>query len=186
MSDSLFERGKALEDRFFGEKDKQLLDQLKQEIAAKEGMEALAVASGISDETVLRSLVDQNVTAESLTSISLVPLVAVAWADGVMEENERAAILKASEAAGIAEGSASFQLIASWMDSQPGAELLQGWKDYVASMKSSLDEAAFNQIKTTVMGRAREVAEAAGGFLGIGKTSDKESALLDELETCFG
>ena len=53
MEGALFERGKALEDRFFSDRDKELLKQLKQEMSQKDGREALSEASGISDDAVL-------------------------------------------------------------------------------------------------------------------------------------
>ena len=53
MDGSLFERGKALEDHFFGEKDRQLLEKLKDEISHDEERIALQSAIGIDDEAVL-------------------------------------------------------------------------------------------------------------------------------------
>lgn len=186
MSDSLFERGKALEDRFFSEKDKLLLEKLKQEIDNKENIDALAAVSGINDPGILKSLLDQNVTAESLTSISLVPLVAVAWADGVMETKEREAILKAADAAGIKSDSAAYQLLDSWMENKPANDLIDIWANYIGELKTTIDDTAFNQLKTSVLGRAKEVADSAGGFLGVGTTSAQESSVLDRLEQSFG
>ena len=185
MSGSLFERGKALEERFFGEKDKELLAKLRQEISDKESREALSAACGISDGAVLDAMLKHEVSAETLTSLSLVPLVAVAWADGVMENNEREAIMKAATSVGIATDSASYEVLASWLDEQPGDELVNSWKEYIGSLKETLDDTAFNQVKANVMGRAKDVAQAAGGFLGIGKTSDQESAVIADLENSF-
>ena len=39
--------------------------------------------------------------------------------------------------------------------------------------------------KGRVLDRARGVAEAAGGFLGIGKVSAREQKVLDELASAF-
>ena len=39
--------------------------------------------------------------------------------------------------------------------------------------------------KGRVLDRARGVAEAAGGFLGIGKVSPPEQKVLDELASAF-
>ena len=186
MEGSLFERGKALEDRFFSDRDKQLLEQLKQEISQSEGRDALSAASGISDKAVLDAMLESQITAETLTSISLVPLVAVAWADGVMEDKEKAAILKASAGAGISEGSGSYNLLESWLQSKPEGNLLDSWKDYIGALKSSIDETSFNQLRTTILGRAQEVASAAGGILGIGSTSAAETAVMKDLESAFG
>ena len=186
MDGSLFDRGKAMEERFFSEKDKQLLDQLKAELSAEEDRKALATVSGISDAAVLDALVSHQVTAESLASVSLIPLVAVAWADGVMEEKERDAILQAAEQTGIENNSASHKLLQSWMSDAPSEELLTSWKNYIGALKENLEPAAFGQLKNSVMGRARSVAEAAGGILGFGKTSDKESDVIEQLEAAFG
>lgn len=59
-------RGKALEDLFFGNRDHQLLDQLRKEIEGKEAQAALAATSGISDSNALAKLTDVGVTPESL------------------------------------------------------------------------------------------------------------------------
>ncbi len=186
MDGSLFERGKTLENNFFRERDQQLVDKLRAELKQSEAREALAKASGISDDSVLDAMLASKVTAESLTGISLVPLVTVAWADGVMEAKEIAAITEAATQSGIAADSAAHGLLKSWLDEKPSADLLTSWKEYVSALKESLDEAAFGQLKSTVIGRARQVADAAGGILGFGKTSDVESSVIDDLEKAFG
>ena len=186
MDGSHLERGKRLEDKFFREKDKALVEKLRAELSQSEARVSLSDASGVKDEAVLELMLENNVTAESLTSISLVPLVAVAWADGVMEAKEQAAILEAATKAGIAADSAAHDLLESWLDEQPSEELLQSWKEYVGALRETLGETAINQLKTTVIGRARQVGDAAGGILGFGKTCDKEVAVIDDLEKAFG
>lgn len=185
MDESLFERGKALEERFFKQQDQQLLDQLRAEMQAEEGRKALASVSGISDDAVLDALVANEVSAESLTSVSLIPLVVVAWADGVMEGKERDAILQAAGLAGIEQGSASYKLLQNWLEAQPTSDLFDSWKAYVSALKGGLEPAAFGQLKTCVVGRAKSVADAAGGILGIGTTSAKEAQVLADLEKAF-
>ena len=185
MSESLFDRGKALENQFFGQQDQQLLEKLRHEIAAKEAKDALSSASGITDPKVLDGLIHHEVTAETLTSISLVPLVAVAWADANMDDKEKEAILKAADKIGVSAGTASHELLEQWLENRPGPDLLTSWKDYIAALKTTLDEAAVNQLKTTVVGRARQVAEAAGGFLGIASVSEVENSVISELENSF-
>ena len=186
MDDSLLNRGKSLENKFFRDKDQQLLEKLKAEMAGKEAKDALAAASGITDQAVLDALTANNVTSESLTSVSLVPLVAVAWADGKIDDKEQEAILKAAEGAGISADSASHGLVSGWLKEKPGDDLLESWKAYVGGLKGSMPEEAFGQLKTTVLKRAKDVADAAGGFLGVGKTSDAETKVIEELEKAFG
>ena len=142
----------------------------------------MTIASGIEDAAVLDSLIDCGITPESMASVALIPLVAVAWADNKMEENEKEAILKAANEAGVSEGSASHQSIAAWLDNRPDSSLTEAWKNYMGALNESIDPVAFNQLKAIVIRRAENVAEAAGGFLGLGnKVSDAERKVIDEL-----
>jgi hypothetical protein len=186
MSDSLHDRGKAIEDQFFAEQDKKLLNKIRAEMAAKESREALEHASGISDVTVLDALVSIDITPESLTSVALIPLVAVAWSDNKMENSEKKAILEAAKIAGIAPGSASYATLESWLNTRPEPKLLEAWKAYVHSLKSALETVAYNQLKASVLGRAEDVAKSAGGLLGLGnKISRSEEKVLEELSKAF-
>ena len=187
MDDSVQGRGKAMEDLFFKSQDAKLLEKMRSELAASESREALQSASGIEDVAVLDALSKAGISPESLTSVALIPLVAVAWADKKMEAAEKAAILQAAETAGIKTGSASYMTMESWLSNQPPAELLTTWKSYIQALKPTLDPAAFSQLKTSIVGRAESVAESAGGFLGLtSKVSDVEQAVLDDLAAAFG
>lgn len=182
MSDSLHDRGQAIEDVFFTARDQELIQKLKQELAASEAREAMATASGINDEGVLDRLIECGISPASMASVALIPLVAVAWADNKMEANEKDAILKAASVAGVAEDSASYQAISAWLDSRPDASLTDAWKNYMGALKESLDPPAFNQLKALIIRRAENVAESAGGFLGLGnKVSDLERKTIDDL-----
>ncbi|MCH2183751.1 MAG: hypothetical protein MK108_17270 [Mariniblastus sp.] len=185
MSDFIQERGKALENQFFRAKDQHLLDQIRQEMQDEDSRKALAAASGIQEEGVLAELVENHVSAESLTSVSLIPLVAVAWADHTMEANERRTILTAATSAGIEPGSVAYQLVESWLEEQPAAELFEAWKHYIAALRQTVDGVSLTHLKTSVMKRAREVADSAGGILGIGRVSEQEKNVLDEMEAAF-
>ncbi len=185
MDGSLFDRGRALEDNFFREKDRQLLEQLRRELSNKQERAALASASGIEEEAVLNALVENHVTAESLSSLSIVPLVAVAWADGRLEPTERDAILRATESVGIDHDGISYKLIESWLQNEPPADLLNSWELYVSELKNNMDDESFHQLGKTVVGRAREIAAASGGILGFGKTSGSEARLIERLQNAF-
>lgn len=184
--DSLHDRGQALEDAFFAEKDQELLRKLKEEYSKEEKRTALSRSSGITDENLLNHLVDLNIDPTSFASFALLPLIQVAWADGKMQKAEREAILNAAESSGITKESAAYEVLESWLDESPGQELYDAWKEYAATLKSTLDAAQLTNLKNRILGRAREVAESAGGILGFGnKVSDVEAAVLDELSAAF-
>lgn len=178
-------RGKALENLFFGERDQELLQKLKSELEGKQAREALAAVSGIENDDVLEKLLSVGVTPESLSAVSLIPLVTVAWCDASMESTEEEAILKAAAAAGIENGSASLELLGNWLGERPGDDLLDAWKGYVAVLREKLDETAFTQLKTSVINRAENIAESAGGFFGLGSVSDKEKKAIADLAAAF-
>ncbi|MBN1588662.1 MAG: hypothetical protein JW888_04030, partial [Pirellulales bacterium] len=75
-------RRRELEDKFFHERDQALLQALREERESKERKRALSEASGITDEDLLRQLDALDVRSETLVALSLIPMIAVAWADG--------------------------------------------------------------------------------------------------------
>ena len=175
-----------LEDRFFLERDMELLQALREETASKEKKQALSDTSGIADEDLLCHLIEIQVSHETVAALSLIPLIVVAWADGNVDINERKAVLCAAQRSGIDKEHAGYQLLDCWLKNKPDDKLLAIWKDYVATLSLKLDEASRGTLKEGLLGRARTVAEAAGGILGLGnKVSKPEQAVLDELERAF-
>jgi hypothetical protein len=182
----LGDRRKALEEEFFAKHNRQLLQQLRQTTAAGRQKEALAAATGITDAAVLEQLAALDLSSETLAALSLVPLVEVAWADGSLDAKEQSALLAAAEQTGLSKNSASYQLLEEWLREQPSPKLLETWKAYVAILSSTLNDQAKQALKQDLLGRARLVAEAAGGFLGLGKRiSSAEQTVLTELEQAF-
>ena len=121
-----------------------------------------------------------------MAALGLVPLIEVAWADGRMEDAERKAVLTAARARGIDDASPAGLLLDGWLSNSPPPRLLEVWTEYVKALSESLDAAARDALRDDVIGRAREVAEAAGGFLGMSsKISQAERAMLERLEAAF-
>ena len=186
MSDAFNERRKALEDAFYHAKDKELLEKLKQEQQSGDLKSQLAAVSGISHDSVLDALVKIDVTPESLAAMSLIPLVQVAWADGEIQDGERDAILKAAAESGMTTDSAGYQLLQSWLETQPESSLAQTWVNYAQALSAMLDVDSRKAMETQILERARNVALAAGGFLGLGsKISQAEKNVLAELAKVF-
>jgi hypothetical protein len=185
-NDALHERGEALEELFYRNRDAQLLERIKTELQVEEDRTALAHASGIKDDKTLSDLLAQGIRHQTLASVGLIPLVAVAWADGRMETREREAVLKAARETGLSDDDSSMEILRSWLDKRPGHELLAAWKEYIGELKKTLAPAAFDQVHHSVVGRARIVAESAGGFMGIVNTvAPNERAIIKELHEAF-
>ena len=184
--DFLGDRRASLENTFFAQQDAAIRRRMAENESTKAKRAALAEASGIRDEAVLDKLLALNVNSETLVAISLAPLVAVAWADGSIDANERTAVLQAAEKSGVSKQSSSYELLSGWLAKKPPAELTIAWKQYVSALIANLDEAAKTALKTELLGRAKSVAEAAGGFLSLtARISNAEQKVLDDLERIF-
>jgi hypothetical protein len=183
-TDFLNDRRNSLEREFFSRQEAEALERLRAKNAAKAHRVALADAAGISDDSVLDALEAVGVDAESLSALALVPMVAVAWADGKLDEAEREAIQKAANEAN-PSGDAS-TLLAGWLSAPPDSKLLEAWKSYIVAVQTDMSPDARKALRNRLVGGARQVAEAAGGFLGFGnKISSEEATVLDELDGCF-
>ena len=179
----LRDRGRNLEDEFFRREDQRLMARLKELRSAETAREALARASGITNPDVLNKLMELGIRAETVAALKIVPLVEVAWADGTLDAKERRAI---AERAGIAPGSAEGALLDAWLDRRPDAALLTAWTHLIRGMCEHFDADAVARLRTNLLERARAVAEASGGFLGVGsKVSRAEAEMLKTLEAAF-
>jgi hypothetical protein len=184
--DFLGDRRAGLENAFFAQQDALLRRRLAEMDEAKAKKADLASASGIQDAAVLDKLMALNIGGATLAALSLVPLVVVAWADGALDDKERNAILAAAEQSGLGGQDAAFELLKGWLARKPPPELAATWKAYVSALSPTLSEDARRSLKANLLDRARAVAEAAGGFMGLGrKVSDAERVALEELERAF-
>ena len=190
MSESggfLAERGKILEEEFFYKENQRLLEQLRQMKRMEDSKEALAEASGITDDAVLQSLLDLHIDAQTMAALALVPLIEVAWADDYLDEKEKQAILAAAHASGLEKGHVAYDVLESWLTHQPKPKLLKTWVEYIRELRGQLSEEEQKSLKTSLLGRAESVAGASGGYLGLGfKVSKTEAAMLKTLEEAFG
>lgn len=177
------DRGKALEESFFAKQNEALRRWLRETEETKVKKDALSAASGITDDVVLEKLVALNIGSETLAALSLIPLMAVAWADGSIDDKERSAVLFRAAELGLSKQDVSYQLLEGWLAKQPTPALLASWKDYIGAISATLTREAREALKFKLLGRAGAIAEAAGGCLGIGqKVSSAEKAVLKELE----
>ncbi|HTL32279.1 MAG TPA: hypothetical protein VL326_04100 [Kofleriaceae bacterium] len=187
MSDhsALEERGRALENQFYDKQDKEKLAAMKEKLEDQASKEDLRKASGMTDDAVLDKLVHLGLKANTIAALSLVPLIEVAWADGEIQDNERTAILQGAHGKGLEQGTDGYELLQSWLKAKPSSELLDAWEAYIKALASQLNDEQNRLLKNQIVGFAKMVAAAAGGFLGIGRVSASEEKVLARIETAF-
>ena len=181
----LHAKARALTDSFFAKENARILEEFKKAVADEEKKIEFREYLNIDNDEVLDALVDLAVEPETLVAFTLVPLVEVAWADGEIQPKERDAILKAAIERGVEEGSPTHTLLKNWLQTPPNPLLLETWRGYIQELMGSLGDRTRDHMKISVLGRARAIAEAAGGFLGIASISAGEKEMLEKLERAF-
>jgi hypothetical protein len=176
----LKKQAKDLEESFFARESERLLLELREKAKVEDKRNALKAV--VKDEALIDHLLELGVGPESVLAVGLVPLAAVCWADGRMEEKERKAILKAASERGVEPGSANYTMLEAWLREKPGPKLMEAWKKYARGIWEQLTETERVAMRKGILGKAREIAEAAGGFLGLQAISPQEKALIEELE----
>jgi len=79
----------------------------------------------------------------------------------------------------------SHPLFEAWLDTPPGAELLETWRDYIEVVLHQLDAEERRKLRESLLHRGRQIAKASGGFLGVGKISKGERKALEEIEAAL-
>ena len=185
MSQSSFEaQATMLEREFYGGIDRELIVQVQEHL--EQTVDAPATAfPGISNQRILSELQSAEITPKTLMAFALFPSIYVAWSDGDLAEKEKDAILKAAETVGVILGSPAFGLLNSWLNKKPAEELFSAWKEFVIAVRPALSDVAFQELRDAATTRARDVAAAAGGMLGVFKISAAEEKALVALDQVF-
>jgi hypothetical protein len=186
VSDALKARGKALEDQFFQREHERLMQKLKATFEQEVTAEKLKEATGITNPELLERLIGLQVRHETMAAFWLTPLIEIAWADGKLDARERARILEAASHTAIEKSSPAHELLEQSLHEKPTGERRKVWRAYAQDLASRLDAAERRKVREDLLKRARAVAEASGGFLGMGnKVSANEQKVLDAIAECF-
>ena len=185
MGGEMFERGQTLEDAFFRKRDAELIEQIARLEKIKKTREELARMSGITNAKVLDKLIELEVSPQILSSLTVIPLIEVAWADGTIDDKERAAVLGGAAGNGLRKGSPEYALLENWLTHRPPAKLLDAWMHYIEGLCEIMSGEEREAFRKDLIGRARRVAEASGGVLGMVKVSPQELSVLKAMESAF-
>lgn len=179
-------RGRALDQAFFRRDSKAFVERLRARLKEEAAKEDLAAATGIDDAALLGRLAGLGIRADTLAALTLVPLIRVAWADGVMEERERRAVLHGAVSTGLHAGTPSYALLEIWTEDPPPPDLARLWREFIQALCRELSPDERLTLRDKLLSRARDVAQAAGDLLRDGSmVSPEEEAVLLELGEAF-
>jgi hypothetical protein len=170
----------AKEEEFFHNREQALLEKVKQRAAAQSEARRLGEALGPRDEGILQDLQALGYTPDIIQILFAVPLIAVAWADGEVSKRERSLI---QELAGVSqsENAAAHHQLKQWLDKKPPQDFLERSLRIISSLLKTLPPDEESDRGRELLTSATRIAEASGGFLGLGSISATERALIERV-----
>ncbi len=186
MDDSLAQRGRSLEEAFFRQRDAELIEHHKKLELMKTNREALMLISGIRNPKVLDQLTELGISPSVLASLAILPLIEVAWADGELSASEKQAVMDGAAKGGLVKGSIDHAILEAWLKERPDPKFLNAWMHYIEGLREVMQPEELKSLKSELLERAKAVAEAAGGFVGLSRISSQEQAVLSKMEKAFG
>lgn len=141
------------------------------------------VADNLATEVTLARRVERlGFGGEGARVFDLVPLIFVAWADGAIQKGERAAIFEILDTRGIAPDSRPARVVAALLEKRPSEAYFQEALAVCREIMGTREATA-----ETVVELCIQVAESAGGFLGLtSKVSSEEREVLARIAESFG
>lgn len=135
----------------------------------------------MNDRELIKSLNALGIDADSYRVIALLPLVQVAWSDGVVQPAEGALIRRIAREQWRV-GPAAEHLVEDWIAFRPSGDYLARGQRVLRELIGrsrglSLDAADHHDVLTL----SRNVAAVAGGLFGFGAVSAVEEASLSEI-----
>ena len=135
--------------------------------------------TGVTDEDLMEHLAELGIDVETVRVLHLVPLIQVAWADGVIQPEERSLIELAAQARGVNERPKARALLAEMLAKPPSAEICAAALDFCRLVLGAEGEDGSGI--ESLQQSALRVAECHGGFFGIGAVTEAERRILEQI-----
>jgi len=180
--DNIFaERGRALEEEYFRQKDRDLVEKMRQAAAAEEARREMGRKTGLVDAELLHELQELGFTPGTVSLLPLVPLLQVAWAEGGITSTERELLVQLARSRGIEEGSAADRQLVSWMTSRPAPTVFARAGRLINAMLATVTAGAGSLSADDLVKQCEAIAGASGGMFGMGRISAEERDLLSTI-----
>jgi hypothetical protein len=185
-SEDLFDRRRAHEDEYFRRRDRELVETARLQAEDEAARRRLARATGIDDDAILRDLQALGYTAETVRLLSVMPLVAVAWADGSVSAPERDVITRAARGNGIEPESRADSQLTQWLANPPSEAVHESTLRALTAIFQTRPPEARAEAIRHLRASCTSVAWASGGILGFHVVSNTEQSVLDRILDVLG
>ena len=177
-TDDFSEPADAFEAAFYSTMKQYQAKQSEETAAKSVAAQELAELTGIREPSTLAALSESGVTVRSLVAMRIFPLVAVAWADGEIQPDERERVLEAAAQQGLKRKSSAGILLNEWLMNQPDESVFEAWEHYAIALLQKLSPADAATLRKSIQDEIKDVAAAAGGVLGWAAVTKDESAIV--------
>lgn len=185
--DKFAEREHWLEEEYFGKKNQELIERMREQRSREADRQKMSEIMGINDQEVLEALQDLGYTSETIQLLHIVPLVEVAWAEGGVADREREMIYRIAESRGIQPGSASHEVLSHWLEEKPTGRFFENTLRAIRVVLALLPEEQREVSRRDLIAYCSQIASVvASGILGRGGITDEERALIAHIATEIG
>src|SRR6185369_991906 len=162
MKNAFEERERALEAGYFSRKDAELVERLKLVFHKAVDRQSIRDATGVTDEELLDRLVDLNLDGELMAAFNLLPVIEVAWADGVVDDREVRAVHTAAAEHGIQRGSKAYAMLETRLREGPATDARKLWFYYAEALQRTLSPQQLEEFRKDLLDACWRVAESSG------------------------
>lgn len=185
--DKFAQREHWLEEEYFGRKNQELIEKMRERRAREEDRQKMSEIMGINDQEVLEALQDLGYTSETIQLLHIVPLVEVAWAEGGVADREREMIYKIAESRGIQPDTAAHELLSHWLEEKPSGRFFENTLRAIRVVLDLLPEEQRQASRQDLIIHCSQIASVvSSGIFGRGGVTEEERALIAHIAAEIG
>jgi hypothetical protein len=185
--DKFAQREHWLEEEYFGRKNQELIEKLRERREREADRQKMAEMMGVDDQDVLEALQDLGYTSETIPLLPIVPLVEVAWAEGGVADREREMIFKIAEARGVPPDGVAHEMLSHWLENRPSERFFDNSLRAIRVIFDLLPEEQRLAGRRDLIAYCSQIASAvSSGIFGPGGVTDEERALIARIATEIG
>ncbi len=163
--------------------DPQEWNALRENLQHEANVAELTEITGIRDRELLAALAGLDVGLESLSTLTLLPTMLVAWASGRVEPGELARIAELSAEGREDPSRLKERLLAAWTEREPTPAMFRAWKECITEISEQIPPHLAERLVEHVVEQAESIATASGGFLGWAAVSGEELEALERIRS---
>ena len=183
MRNAFEDRERAFEAEYFTRRDAELVDRLKLVFHKAIDRQSIRDSTGVTDEELLDRLVELNLDGELMVAFNLLPVIEVAWADGVVDDREVREVFTIAEEHGIHPGSKAYSMLETRLHGGPSTDARKIWFYYAEALRKTLSSQQLEEFREDLLAACWRVAETSGGLLNaVFNVSASERKVIATIE----